>query len=216
MPNWVDNVMIIKADPSTLSELRTKIKTDERDDTQQYFQIARSLYPMPQDLKYVVGSDRNSLMYAKVHNKVVMPPSDMEILSRQAGHDMFIGKSEKFKDTEYELVDLTEGEKKQLEEKHGATNWYDWNIKNYGSKWPDCYTHAQTVQNGNLLFQFESAWAPLVKLAQRISEDYKCKVVLKYSSIENCDKGELRFDSGMTYYDRWEFWDVQGMLLEEE
>ena len=216
MPNWVDNVMIIKAEPNVLAELRSKIKTDERDDSNQYFQIARSLYPMPQDLKYVVGSDRESLMYAKVHNKVVMPPSDMEILSREAGHDIFVGKSEQFKDTEYELVELTEGEKKMLEEKHGATNWYDWNIKTYGSKWPDLYTHAQTVQNGNLLFQFESAWAPLVTLAKRISEDYKCKVVLKYSSIENCDKGELRFDSGMTYYDRWEFWDVQGMLLEEE
>ena len=215
MPNWVDNVMIIKAEPNVLAELRTKIKTDERDDSNQYFQIAKSLYPMPQDLKYVVGSDRETLMYAKTHNKVVMPPSDMEILSRQAGHDIFVGKSEQFKDTEYELVDLTEGEKKLLEEKHGATNWYDWNIKNYGSKWPDCYTHAQTVQNGNLLFQFESAWAPLVTLAKRISEDYKCKVVLKYSSIENCDKGVLRFDSGMNYYDKWELWDVQALLEEE-
>lgn len=215
MPNWVDNVMIIKAEPNVLAELRSKIKTDERDDSNQYFQIARSLYPMPQDLKYVVGSDRETLMYAKTHNKVVMPPSDMEILSREAGHDIFVGKSEQFKDTEYELVELTEGEKKQLEEKHGATNWYDWNIKNYGSKWPDCYTHAQTVQNGNLLFQFESAWAPLVTLAKRISEDYKCKVVLKYSSIENCDKGELRFDSGMNYYDKWELWDVQALLEEE-
>jgi len=214
MPNWVDNVMIIKADPSTLSELRTKIKTDKRDE--QYVNIATSLYPMPQDLRYVVGSDKDNLKYCKVHNKIVLPPSDLEIMSKESGHDMFIGKSKEFEQTEFELVELTTAEKRALEEEHGATNWYDWNIKNYGSKWPDCYTHAQTVQNGNLLFQFESAWAPLVKLAQRISEDYKCKVVLKYSSIDNCDKGELRFDSGMTYYDKWEFWDVQGALIKEE
>lgn len=209
MPNWVDNVMIIKAEPSTLSELRTKIKTVEQDDTEQYYQIARSLYPMPQDLKYVIGSRRDEVKYVKVHNKVVMPPEDWHYKDGKLVSDLF-------PETNFEIIDLTEGEKKQLEENHGATNWYDWNIKNYGSKWPDCYTHAQTVQNGNLLFQFESAWAPLVKLAQRISEDYNCKVVLKYSSIENCDKGELRFDSGMTYYDRWEFWDVQGMLIKQE
>ena len=203
MPNWVDNVMIIKADKKTLSDLRTKIKTDKRDETEQYFQIARSLYPMPQDLKYVIGSDRDSVRYLKVHNKVVMPPDDVTFYN----HDE-IAKSEKFKDTEFAIVALTEGEKKKLEEEHGATNWYDWNILNYGSKWPDCYTHAQTVQNGNLLFQFESAWAPLVTLAKRISEDYKCKVVLKHSSLDNSDKGEIRFDKGFCYYDRWEYWDL--------
>ena len=206
MPNWVDNVMIIKADKKTLSELRTKIKQDEGDE--QYFQIARSLYPMPHDLDYVIGSNRSDLRYAKMHDKVVKPPKDWY---HKDGKIV----SDKFPDSVWDSVELTEGEKKLLEEKHGATNWYDWNILNYGPKWPDCYTHAQIVQNGNLLFQFESAWAPLVKLAQRISEDYKCKVVIKYSSLDNADKGELRFNKGTCYSDKWEMWDYMGMLEEE-
>ena len=41
MPNWVDNVMIVKADKQVLTDLRSKIKVDERDE--QYVQIARSL-----------------------------------------------------------------------------------------------------------------------------------------------------------------------------
>ena len=213
MPNWVDNVMIIKAKPKTLAELRSKIKTDARDE--QYVNIATSLYPMPQDIRYVVGSDKDNLQYCKVQNKVVLPPSDLEIMARQSGHDIYIGKSKEFAQTQFELVPLTDGEKRMLMDEHGATNWYDWNILNYGSKWPDCYTHAQTVQNGNLLFQFESAWAPLVKLAQRISEDYKCKVVLKYSSIENADKGEVRYNNGTLYFDKWEMWDYMGVLEEE-
>ena len=208
MPNWVDNVMIIKANPKTLAELRTKIKTDKRDETQQYFQIARSLYPMPQDLKYVIGSRRDDVKYIKVHDKIVMPPEDWYYKDGKIVSDLF-------PETDFDVVDLTEGEKKQLEEKHGATNWYDWNVLNYGSKWPDCYTHAQTVHNGNLLFQFESAWSPLTVLAKRISEDYNCKVVIKYSSIDNADKGEIRFNKGTCYFDKWELWDYMGMLEEE-
>jgi hypothetical protein len=65
------------------------------------------------------------------------------------------------------------------------------------------------------LFQFESAWAPLITLAKRISEDYNCKVVIKYSSLDNADKGELRFNKGTCYFDKWELWDYMGMLEEE-
>ena len=66
MPNWVDNVMIVKADKQVLTDLRSKIKVDERDE--QYVQIARSLYPMPQDLKYVLGTNRDELRYVKLQD----------------------------------------------------------------------------------------------------------------------------------------------------
>lgn len=211
MPNWVDNVMIVKADKQVLTDLRSKIKVDERDE--QYVQIARSLYPMPQDLKYVLGTNRDELRYVKLQDKVVFPPEDWY------WEDDKIKSRKQFPDITYDVVELTEGEKKLLEEKHGATNWYDWNIANYGSKWPDCYSYAKTVQNGNLLFQFESAWAPLVVLAKRISEDNECKVVLKYSSFDNADKGEVRYNNGQIYYDRWEYWDLSELyenVKEEE
>jgi hypothetical protein len=207
MPNWVDNVMIIKAKPSTKKELQDKIKlTDEK-----YFHIGTSLYPMPQDLKYVIGTSTDELRYVKVHNKVVMPPEDWRY--NEEGKLV----SNLFPETNFEVVDLTKGEKKKLEDEYGATNWRDYNLKTFGSKWPDCYTEGK-VLNGNLFFQFESAWSPLVNLAERISKDYECTVVLKYHSIDNVDKGEVKFRNGNCYYSRWEEWDIYDelMVIKEE
>jgi len=80
-------------------------------------------------------------------------------------------------------------------------NWYEWNIANYGSKWPDRYTEARELNdNKQIYFSFESAWAPMGTLAERISKDYKCKVVLKHYSIENMLEGTMKWDSGHQYY----------------
>tara|TARA_Y100000748_G_scaffold299425_1_gene296247 strand:- start:288 stop:740 length:453 start_codon:yes stop_codon:yes gene_type:complete len=80
-------------------------------------------------------------------------------------------------------------------------NWYEWNIANYGSKWPDCYTEVRNLNHHKqLYFAFESAWAPLHKLAQRISADYKCKVVLKHYSMDNMAEGTIKWDEGLEYF----------------
>ena len=53
--------------------------------------------------------------------------------------------------------------------KEEEDNWYEWNIANYGSKWPDCYTEVKNLNHyKQLYFAFESAWAPLHKLGQKI------------------------------------------------
>lgn len=54
---------------------------------------------------------------------------------------------------------------KLLEEKHGADNWYDWAVKNWGTKWDvlTCYDcNVISLDNGvwMLSIQFESAWSP--------------------------------------------------------
>jgi hypothetical protein len=43
--------------------------------------------------------------------------------------------------------------------KYGAVNWYDWNIKNWGTKW-NAYDvdPVETIENG-LKFRFNTAWA---------------------------------------------------------
>jgi hypothetical protein len=48
----------------------------------------------------------------------------------------------------------------ELLKKYGAVNWYDWNIKNWGTKWGAYDVEpVQTVEDG-LKFIFNTAWSP--------------------------------------------------------
>ena len=58
MPNWVENEMIIRADKDTLNNLFNKIETVEKEDTK-YYDIARSLYPLPNPIALVFGTGSN-------------------------------------------------------------------------------------------------------------------------------------------------------------
>jgi hypothetical protein len=47
-------------------------------------------------------------------------------------------------------------------EQYGARDWYDWQVKNWGTKWDisgDDYNGPQEIPNG-LTLTFDSAWAP--------------------------------------------------------
>ena len=68
---------------------------------------------------------------------------------------------------------------KELIEKYGADNWYDWQIRNYGCKW-DCeaYDTPSTddinygVDSGTLDIRFDSPWSPPDTWMKKISEKY--------------------------------------------
>lgn len=52
---------------------------------------------------------------------------------------------------------MTEKMQKELINKHGSTNWYDWSIQNWGTKW-GAYD-PQFDEEGN--YDFTSAWSPV-------------------------------------------------------
>jgi len=189
MPNWVDNKLTIEADKVTIDNIFNKIKSQQFNDSKVY-QIALGLYPMPNDITYVMGTG-GSEQYAVLQDKIVRPPSVSNFVDRNY-------------DERLEFVDLTEVQKKDLNEKHGATNWYDWNVKNYGTKWGDCSTELINHEESKLEFVFESPWSHSAVLAQRISEDYKASVELKHYSIENWEKGMFLFEEGTLHKSEYE------------
>lgn len=53
---------------------------------------------------------------------------------------------------------LETDETKRLTQKYGAADWYDWRIKNWGTKWD---VDAEVDDNDSILcITFDSAWAP--------------------------------------------------------
>ena len=55
----------------------------------------------------------------------------------------------------------TQAQVDALIEKYGACEWYEWAIRNWGTKWGDNELKVDDNGSGTILIQYESAWSPL-------------------------------------------------------
>lgn len=108
MPNWVENEMVITADKDVLNNLFNKIETVEAED-RKYYDIARSLYPLPNPIALVFGTGSN-LQYA-VDKKTGM--------KRELSLDEYFETKDN-ENVDYDLVELTEEQINTLKEEYGA------------------------------------------------------------------------------------------------
>ena len=64
-------------------------------------------------------------------------------------------------------------------EKYGAADWYDWSIKNWGTKWSDVETRlceeSDLLDDGlkSLMYSFDTAWGPPQEGIEHISKSFK-------------------------------------------
>ena len=57
--------------------------------------------------------------------------------------------------------DKTDDEKMALRKEHGADNWYDWRVQNWGTKWDIELDFEDGLDDGIIInINFDSAWAP--------------------------------------------------------
>lgn len=58
----------------------------------------------------------------------------------------------------------TDERKAELMAKYGAFNWYDWALKNWGTKWGCCDQELSEIrecaEGAEVYFNYETAWAP--------------------------------------------------------
>ena len=72
---------------------------------------------------------------------------------------------------------------KLLEEKHGADNWYDWQCKNWGTKW-DVYCDdikewdVKKEWKGpyHIALEFDTAWGPPTEAIKRLKMSYAAQI----------------------------------------
>jgi hypothetical protein len=61
---------------------------------------------------------------------------------------------------------------KRFMEQYGATDWYNWQVQNWGTKW-DIGADGQPADdsdNGGLILSFDSAWSPPIGAYETLSE----------------------------------------------
>lgn len=116
-----------------------------------------------------------------------------------------------FLPTPQELLDTTspnndEEQADLLLQKYGATDWYSWNVTNWGCKW-NCDAQDWTRNDDNTIsFWYDSPWGPPTALYEFIqNEGYE--VVASYHESGMCFVG--RFVDGEDEY--YEYTDIDSL-----
>jgi len=66
------------------------------------------------------------------------------------------------------------------------SNWYDWNVTNWGSKWDtnDSQRYDKEWEEGVVKYQFDTAWSPIVQVIEELAKQYP-KLLLTYTYYES-------------------------------
>lgn len=74
-------------------------------------------------------------------------------------------------------AERAENDKKRAEcaEKYGYTDWYDWSLGEWGTKWDASDVFHTVEPDGSLLLTFDTAWSPPIELYKTL-EDMGFKV----------------------------------------
>jgi hypothetical protein len=97
------------------------------------------------------------------------------------------------------------GDELQTEVYDGATNWYDWAVTNWGTKW-DPEVHLEFEDNGDgtatINGWFDTAWAPPIDAFQTLVDDWdSCYIELMYEESGMCFVGCFDSEGGDDYYE---------------
>lgn len=165
MPNWVTNVMKIEPTKLTvdfekeLDELFEAIST-RREESIQHIDFDK-ISPMPKELK-----ETRSPMQA-ISQEEYDKQEERFAKNDFTEREKVIGMS---RCLTQELIDL-------YNKKFGASCWYQWNLRNWGTKWNTCDTSMQ----GNKIF-FQTAWSTPVNVILTLSKKFpNLKFEVKYA-----------------------------------
>jgi hypothetical protein len=202
MPNWVENKITIEADANVLDEIQNQVRTtytDENGNEQERHLIATTLIPMPEEIRNLDGTETNIRRFKDLDGNIVKVDQIKAMTFYNMNDEELLGEG-------FTMETLTEDELKELDEKYGAHDWYNWNIANYGTKWGDVETRMINRDKESLEYTFDTAWAPAYPLIEKISKKYTVKKIeYRFFSMENGDKGSATFNNdGRIIRQEWE------------
>lgn len=97
---------------------------------------------------------------------------------------------------------------KELITKYGFDNWYDWAIKNWGTKWGIYNSRLYRETDVSLMYNFQSAWSPPEPVVMKMAKMYPNLIFrLMYYEQGAGYRGELVLKNGAVtkdvFYDNY-------------
>jgi hypothetical protein len=112
------------------------------------------------------------------------------------------------------LHEESTGIPKEGEEWFQSNNWYDWNVRNWGTKWDvavqngEEYPETQILDEGELFinYKFDTAWSPPLPAIEKLSKQHSRVVFTLDYEEETSWGGEIVFRNGiMEQLNEYEF-----------
>ena len=120
MPNWVDNRVEVKGTKKDLFEFQEFVKGEPFEDygeAKVNWFCLNTIMPMPWELKDTVSPSR-----------IVSDDEYLDIMRERKKDTLGIGHP------------ITASMQKSFIDRFGTDNWYDWCVRNWGTKWNIVYT----------------------------------------------------------------------------
>jgi hypothetical protein len=137
--------------------------------------------------------------------------SPLEIVDTQEEADAKNAEmAEKFKDTpimQSKFYVISRAEYARRVQAYGAADWYDWSVKNRGTKWNAYETsHIALVDaEAQLELQFQTAWSMPRPVFEKLAKDYGVKIYVVGQDEGSSEIDREAFGEGAesdeTYYD---------------
>lgn len=225
MPNHVMNRVHLIGEQSRIDEILEAIRYDDGEIGSIDF---NKLIPMPESLKMTSGSIEDDAinvylsamnpMNFRLAHKEKMPPRAMEeLIARLLYAHSILSVDIKLTQEEAEAIVKrysTEEEEMTLDKfldigkqyisnlmQYGATSWYDWCCREWGTKWNSFST--EPMEDNTLLFH--SAWSRVFPVITKLAEMYP-DIDIEYKWADEdfgCNVGRASFSGGKVTSDEW-------------
>jgi len=88
----------------------------------------------------------------------------------------------------------------EAEKKYGDKNWYDWNIKNWGTKWDASEPELMKETERMLIYNFLTAWSPPIEWLEKVTKLYPAlRFKLTYNEPGMAFHGRAKAYQGKLY-----------------
>lgn len=219
MPNWVCNHLTIKGE-NAVDVMRSVLTKNEESDYGYDFDFNK-IIPMPEDLKIISGSitrtcaklylnaiAEDAPAYVKYAERYVKAFDKDYLLTEQEQIDK-MNDALKYRDYPNNVLlfsnkaDIYAYGKRVLDNvaEYGAKDWYDWSIKNWGSKWNAANTQINDLNKADIYF--DTAWSPVPAVIEKLAALHpNCQFEYEfaeeqagfYAGFMLCEDGEIARD----------------------
>ncbi len=176
MPNHIKNIITLKGDEQKIREMLEAIQYDELGLGTVDF---NKIIPMPESLNIESGSrtDRGLKAYSDFINVYVFGRNADDALNaiknipKESEKAFLKARADSNNTVDYKEWELGKTAWNNIQN-YGFPTWYEWSIKNWGTKWNAYGYDENTDYSQNTDLRFQTAWSAPHSILQKLSEMY--------------------------------------------
>ncbi len=162
MANYIMNRLHLSGDQKQIDELLKSVRGEES------VMDFNKIIPMPESLHIESGSRTDTGLkaykdFVYVYTFAGTEKKDLLNIPKEK-EEVFLKTRPDIRRDEWELGRSAF----QNEQKYGATTWYEWSMRSWGTKW-NAFKAEITEDN---TIEFQTAWSRVMPVVQRLAEDF--------------------------------------------